>query len=329
VCTIRPAASGFYLGDDGTTIDGYTQPGASPNSNPFGQPINAVLKIVLDGSLLPECCWTGLGVQGDNNIVRGLVVQRFYGGIEVLSGHTNSFEGNFIGTDHSGFHDRGNACHGVVFQGGEELPASTNNIIGGSSPQARNLISGNGCAGVSLGPSGLNQVHGNYIGTDVTGAEALGNDDSGVYIYDISQHNRIGGTSAGQPNLIAFNGVYGVEVSAAFGAAHFNRIQQNRIHHNGDRGIALLGGGNQSLAAPVITAVSGNQVTGTACANCTIEVFSDSDAQGEMYEGTTTADGSGNWTFVKSGSLAGPNITATATDGLGNTSEFSTPPPSP
>jgi hypothetical protein len=42
-----------------------------------------------------------------------------------------------------------------------------------------------------------------------------------------------------------------------------------------------------------------------------------------VYEGSTTADGAGNWTF--DGSLHGPNVTATATDAAGNTSEFSAP----
>jgi hypothetical protein len=64
-------------------------------------------------------------------------------------------------------------------------------------------------------------------------------------------------------------------------------------------------------------------VTGTACANCTVEVFSDSSDEGEVYEGQTTAGGAGDFTFNKGSALAGPNIMATATDADGNTSEFS------
>jgi hypothetical protein len=75
----------------------------------------------------------------------------------------------------------------------------------------------------------------------------------------------------------------------------------------------------------VITTASATQVSGTACANCTIEVFSDANDEGALYEGTTTANSSGNWTFTKASGLTGPYVTATATDANSNTSEFSAP----
>jgi len=47
---------------------------------------------------------------------------------------------------------------------------SANNIIGGTSVAARNVISGNGVAGIALssnaGAATGNQVQGNYIGTN-------------------------------------------------------------------------------------------------------------------------------------------------------------------
>jgi hypothetical protein len=64
-------------------------------------------------------------------------------------------------------------------------------------------------------------------------------------------------------------------------------------------------------------------VTGTACANCTVEVFSDNSDEGEVYEDRAIADGGGNWTLDKGAALTGPRLTATATDAAGNTSEFS------
>ena len=62
---------------------------------------------------------------------------------------------------------------------------------------------------------------------------------------------------------------------------------------------------------------------GTACPNCTVDVYSDDEDEGRVYEGSTTADDAGDWTF--DGSPEGPNVTATATDAAGNTSEFSAP----
>lgn len=324
VCTIRPTSYSLYLSDDETTIDGYSQPGASPNTNPVGQSINAVLKIVLDGSLLPACCPSGLDIRSSSNVVQGLVIHRFYTGIQVVDADANRFEGNFIGTDVHGSADRGNSCSGISISGVQGGPGSSNNVVGGSQPQARNLISSNGCVGVEIGPTGNSRVQGNYVGTDVTGTAALPNNTDGIYIFNVSSDNLIGGTAQGQANLIAFNGGDGVEVSGGYGAKH-NTITRNRIHSNTGKGIALRSGGNEGLAAPVITTASSTQVSGTACSNCTIEVFSDANDEGAIYEGTTTADASGNWTLTKAGGLTGPYVTATATDANGNTSEFSAP----
>ncbi|MGA9349284.1 MAG: CSLREA domain-containing protein [Anaerolineae bacterium] len=250
VCTIQPASLLPFLTNDGTTIDGYTQLGASPGGNP-------VLKIVLDG--YDNGSFSGLAVRSANNVILGLVIQRFT---------------PFTGIDISGMAARGN------------------------------------------------RVEGNFIGTDATGTQPRGNctpptSCGAVWIKDGAQGNTIG-----PDNLIAFNG-QGVWVTDA--GTRGNTITRNCIHSNVGKGIRLYGGGNDGLAPPVITAASATQVSGTACANCTIEVFSDAADEGAIYEGTTTANAAGNWTFTKPGGLTGPYVTATATDGQGNTSEFSAP----
>jgi len=73
----------------------------------------------------------------------------------------------------------------------------------------------------------------------------------------------------------------------------------------------------------VTTTVGSVNVVGTACADCTVEVFenSDADGEGETYVGDTTATTSGAFTVTVS-SLSDPYLTATATDARG-TSEFS------
>ncbi len=77
VCTIVPVVPLPNIGD-AVTIDGYTQPGASPNTNAQGA-INAVLKIVLSGASIPSS-W-GLYIVSDDVTIQGLVVNGFGFGV--------------------------------------------------------------------------------------------------------------------------------------------------------------------------------------------------------------------------------------------------------
>ena len=102
------------------------------------------------------------------NIGRGIII----GG--TLSG--SLVQGNFIGTDVTGSIAVGNASDGVLINFG-----SANNTIGGTTPAARNLISGNGANGVRSDYH-PNTVQGNFIGTQVNGVSPLGNGANGVLI---------------------------------------------------------------------------------------------------------------------------------------------------
>jgi titin len=83
--------------------------------------------------------------------------------------------------------------------------SATGNVIGGAAAGARNVISGNGNGGVTFANgSSDNVVTGNYIGVDVTGLAPLGNTTWGINGFEASDRNRIGGTGAGEANIIAF-----------------------------------------------------------------------------------------------------------------------------
>ncbi len=325
VCQIRPAGALPPLLDSQTTIDGYSQPGARANSGTLEQPIDAVLRIVLDGAAAPVCCPAGLQIRSAGNLLRGLVIQRFHTGIEVIDARDNRIEGNFIGTDASGTQAAGNRCSGISVSGDQGGGGSTGNVIGGSSPEARNLVAANGCAGVEIGPRGQNRVQGNYIGSDASGTAPLANQGDGVYIFSDSQGSLIGGTGVEQPNVILFNGGNGIQVHGGAGPAIRNRLVRNRISGNGGQGIALTAGGNEELAAPVISSANASGAAGSACALCTVEVFSDNAAQGRFYEGSAIADATGHWSLSLGTLFRHVYVTATATDGQGNTSEFSAP----
>jgi hypothetical protein len=233
------------------------------------------------------------------------------GGIGILLfSESATVQGNLIGTDSAG-----SALPSGVSQPGSvgiqiHEPGS---LIGGGLPGAGNVISGF-LIGMALfgGNANNNQVRGNLIGTAVDGVTPIPN-VRGISIDDDS--NIIGGP--GEGNVIANSSLFGISVNTGDG----NTIRGNSIHSNGTKGIALSGGGNLGLAPPVISGFG--SVHGTACPGCIIDVYSDDEDEGRTYEGTTTADGSGDWTF--NGTPAGPFVTATATDAGGNTSEFSAP----
>src|SRR5207247_9148203 len=105
VCTITPATA-FTSINAQVTINGYTQPGASANTNPIASGSNAVLKIELNGTSAGAGT-TGLIVNvGSLTSIRGLVINRFGGaGILVSGAGTHTVAGNYIGTNVTGTTD--------------------------------------------------------------------------------------------------------------------------------------------------------------------------------------------------------------------------------
>jgi hypothetical protein len=235
----------------------------------------------------------------------------------LVYGSNNTVSGNYIGTDASGTADLGNAEHGIHIAGGGD-----NNTIGGTTPGEQNVISGNDWDGVGMSGSTVenNTVCGNYIGTDASGTADLGNAQAGVDLGSGAKYNTIG-----PGNLIAYNSEDGVQVSGGSGAIS-NTITQNSIFSNA-LGIHLMYGANGGIGAPVIftTTLGSVNVVGSACPACTVELFenSDTDGEGETYVGNATADPGGVFT-VTVDFLSDPYLTATATDAVSGTSEFST-----
>ena len=142
--------------------------------------------------------------------------------------------GNYIGTDVTGLLVLGNEQEGVRIEG---APANT---IGGTSPAATNVISGNGW-GVTITDSTAigNVVQGNLIGTGADGLTPLGNEVDGVLVTNDAANNLIGGLGTGQGNTIAFNIDDGVQINGLKSIG--NGILSNRIFANGGLGIDLVG----------------------------------------------------------------------------------------
>jgi hypothetical protein len=293
---------------DPVLVAGYTEPGAVPaaGANP------ATLTVVIDGTNMT----TGLVLDTDNSSVAGLVVHSVSGvggtcggaGICVLGDH-NWIRGNYLGVDSAGVLPLPNSSSGLIVEGDE-------NVLGGASPEHRNVISGNNHFGIDL--LGVdNTIQGNYIGTDAFGAAAVPNGIGGVVVdggatlvgggdpgagnvisgnagigleidsladasvvkgnligtnalgnaalpnttgLDVSSDfNQIGGSTAGDRNVISGNSSYGVSIN---GVATDNRLEGNLVGVVTIAGVpAALGNGNHGVYLPSSNrnAVGGHQ----------------------------------------------------------------------
>ena len=187
------------------TINGYSQAGTSPNTEPVGN--DAVLGIILNG-VNAGAGADGLQVGGRRSVIRGLVIQRFSGSGIVVTADQVAIRGNFIGTNPAGTVDRGNVGAGITINAAEDV------VVGGAAVAARNVISGNDAQGIRVNGGARTLVLGNYIGTDAAGSAALGNFQSGIFLDGGSGHT-IGGSATGEGNLISGNQRDGIGASEA------------------------------------------------------------------------------------------------------------------
>jgi hypothetical protein len=297
--------------------------------------------VILDGSdidgLEPQ---VGLSITSDNNVVRGLQIVGFsmagiglsggaqhntiggdraigtalLGQANLVSGNGelgiglwdeatshNTIIGNYIGIALDGASVWGHARDGIHSNG-----ATQNTIIG-------NVVGGSQMAGVYLCCvlDGRNVITANSIGVGLDGTPLP--NQAGV-IIDRTRHNVVG-----PDNKIAHNLQDGITF---WEEAPQNPVTQNRIHDNGELAIRIHESGLQSPANPILLDfdLSAGTVAGITCPRCAVEIFSDEEDEAGTYEGTTTADATGAFTFDKGGSFAGPRLTAIAIDPDGNIS---------
>ncbi len=192
---------------------------------------------------------SGCSIRGNNNILGGAAPgagNLFSGngqyGLRIVVGSGNRVQGNFAGTNAAGTGAVPNGIDGINVSG-------QNNVIGGTIPAARNLLSGNNNSGIALVTSGPNNgsgnaVLGNYIGTDVTGTRLLPNED-GVYV--VASTATVGGTAAGAGNLISGNRATGISLRGAKAVVLGNLIGTDRngaLALPNGTGVSILGVSN-------------------------------------------------------------------------------------
>ena len=297
VHTVSPLSPLLALTDDaGVTIDGYTQPGASPNALTVGD--NAILLIALNGALAGTPS-TGLTLQSSMNLVRGIILGGFDRGLAVRLGSGNSVKGCFVGTTPSGLSASSNRVGILVAVLNPGIDSINGSVIGGNDPASRNIISGNSLTGVGIGFGASGAViAGNYIGTDATGGAALPNASDGIALTAAAD-TMIGGSAGGAGNVISGNLDAGI--NAGLGARTV--IQGNLIGTNAS-GISAL---------PNRTGISDGQSLGTV-------IGGTASGARNIVSGNT---GTGILIFVKSertsviGNFIGTDITGRSSLGNG------------
>jgi hypothetical protein len=252
-----------------------------------------------------------------------------------VNAHHNYVDGNFIGLDASGLAVLGNAQSGVA------ITNAYANSIGSAGATTAQFIGGNAYEGVHLESANNNTIgDANWIGFASDAATPAGNGGHGVWVS-------AGDSNVVTPHAIAYN--LGAGVAVTNDLSLFNVIYFGTNHDNGGLPIDLNvdgvtlndpddadSGPNTLLNYPLITALAGNTVTGTACANCTVVVYEaignpGGPGGGGQMLGQTVANAGGVWSL--SGLPAGLtqfDLTATACYGgfggcsvSGNTSEMS------
>ena len=263
------------------TIDGLTQPGAG------GNPV-----VDINGA--------GLNARGLQlfaaSTIRGLTVRGFLqDGIVVQPpGAGSVIERNHVGVDVAGATDFGNGGDGILVQ-------AANVSVGGDSPSARNVVSGNTLTGIhfagAVTAGGI--VRGNYIGTNAAGTAAIPNSANGI-VLDGADDVTVGGSAPGTGNLVSGNGIVGVYfLGATNSRAWGNRIGTNAAGTGAianQLGVQILGGAGAATGNAVGGGLAGegNVVSGNTSFGILVNHLAPDVVSGNTIAGNLiglTADG--------------------------------------
>ena len=143
---------------------------------------------------------------GAGNLISGNIDYGVYLQDDALN---NLVQGNNIGTNGTGNNAVANGNAGVFLYRPSGPVLNTSNTVGGTTPTARNIISGNEPYGVVVGAGATSTlVQGNYIGTKADGSGALPN----TYGLTVTQAtgSTVGGAIPAARNIISGNRLTGL-----------------------------------------------------------------------------------------------------------------------
>jgi len=253
-----------------------------------------------------------IGDGSDNVITENWISGNGSDGVRLTGTITtgNIVQKNWIGTAYSA--PIPNAHHGIGLYNG----AHHNTIGSASDNTLGNVVLGNGWSGIVVVNSPLGA---NVIGNNSIYSQSF----YGIHINNSPGNSVVANRIAGNGNVSNSAGVRVENSSGSGDASDNNLLWSNQIFNNFGEGIQLVGDANNNISRPVILSASCSQASGTACAGCWVQVFSDKFDEGRYYEGVTTANASGSFSLAIN--AVESNITAVAIDGPGNSSEFSLP----
>lgn len=220
-------------------------PGAIIQGNKIGTDSSGTYAIQNEyGIRLNNCtnCLIGGPGLGEGNLISGNNVT----GLRLLSTSYATVQGNFVGTDINGTYAIPNGSTGITLGFNSSLPADSN-LIGGINPGEGNLISGNSSMGLRLLNAQGNEVYGNLIGTDINGTSIIENVNIGISLGFTggfeSNYNKIGGSSAGQKNVVV-GGNTGISMNTGTGNIFYGNtlgldINGDTVNHSGQYGVNI------------------------------------------------------------------------------------------
>ena len=277
----------------------------------------------------------GIVVTGTGNTIGGtaaslanVVSGNSGAGIQITGGGSDLIEGNLVGTNATGLAAVANAAGGVVI-------TTSGNTIGGTTPNARNVISGNSANGVDISGIGAinNKVAGNYIGLGSDGTTPIGNTASGVQIFGGASGNTVGGLTAtpgtGAGNVIGnqtalFNS-YGVVIQGANGNSVLGDVigldATGHFAANGS-GIRVLGGSNNIIGGGIAgsaNVISDNTFDGVILSNSAAANLVQGNLIGTDASGTVPLRNSAAGIYLTSG--AHDNVIGTNGDNVNDATE--------
>ena len=231
-------------GDDGVSIGDTNTSGNLVEGNLIGTTPDGLAALANEGYGIR----VGNGassnlIGGDTPAARNIISGNDEDGVHIEDPGTsaNQVFGNYVGVNINGTAALPNVWSGVAVVGGASA-----NFVGSPNPATRNIISGNDDVGMYIYDPGTvsNLIQGNYIGTDVSGLNAISNLAQGLTLFNSSQNNLIGGSTPGAGNVIAASASYGVFISDP--GTMTNRIQGNYIGVGAD-GVTPLGNAQQGV----------------------------------------------------------------------------------